>query len=212
MKTGLVQSGQWDLRGALRDLLNLTEPESAFYGQDSSADEFIARYGELRGLPAIVETLDRHLGIKDRALVGPRSAVRMASALFLAMWKVHDKGPGAQQVFNGCLATIFGPALIGGQDLPAGLRVDILAGTIEPLPRDLLDALALEFMRSYRMIGSCERCRRFFFKSYLRDRYCSRPCGDVARTEAQRNWMRQKRAEQKREKEFRKTKGKGRNQ
>lgn len=193
--------GPWDCRSALKDLLNLKENESAFYGH-SSVDEFIARYGALRGLPAIAETIERHLGIKG-------DAVRIASALFVAMWEVRDKGSAAQHVFNGCLATIFGPSQIDGQNRPAGLRVDILAGTIEPQPRDLLDALALEFMRSYRMIGRCERCRRFFFKTYPSDRYCSGPCGDAARSEAQRNWMRNKRAveaEEKRKKELRKAK------
>jgi hypothetical protein len=208
-----MQTGQWDVRGALKDLLNLKEPESLFYGKDTSTDAFISRYGALREMPALEEMMRQMLNIKDdNTQHDARHAVRMARTLFCSMWHAHDKGSNAQQqqLFNGCLAAVFGPAQIDGEYRNAGLQVDILAGTIEPQPRDLLDALGLEFMRSYRMIGRCERCRRFFFKSYPTDRYCSRPCGDAARTEAQRNWMREKRAEEKRKKEARKPKAKRR--
>src|SRR5205807_233367 len=95
----ILQPGQWDVRGALRDLLNLKTPESAFYGKDSSADEFIGHYGALREVSALSQALDLNLGIKSDTTLSPRHAVRMASGLFRAMWEVSDKA-GTQALLN----------------------------------------------------------------------------------------------------------------
>jgi hypothetical protein len=207
----VLQPGQWDVRGALKDLLNLKGPTSNFHENDSSCDAFISRYGPLREVPALAETMRQGLGSRWSDVDhGPRQAVRLASLLLQTLFEAHSgEKEQAYEAINNSLALIFGYAQIDGKEHPPGLRVDLLAGKIEPVPRDLLDAIALEFMRSYRMIGPCDRCRRFFFKSYPSDRYCSGPCSDAARSEAQRNWMRNKRAEQaeqKRKKESRKPK------
>jgi uncharacterized protein DUF6076 len=103
-------------------------------------------------------------------------------------------------VINIYFRAVFSEARIDGELQPTALRVDILAGTVTPVPRDLLDAIAVEFMRSYKTIGRCQQCQRFFFKEYTNgDCYCSRPCAEQSRKESQRDWMRKHRAEQKRE-------------
>jgi hypothetical protein len=188
-----LPAGRWDVRGALRTLLNLNAQEQ------QSAESFISHYGPLRRIPLLEEALESKLNIAGS---GPIHTVRAASGLFRSMFLVHDK-ESAQALLNGSLALIFGPATIGGKEVGAALRVDILAGTIEPAPRDLLDAIAVEFMNFYKIIGRCEYCNRFFFKAYPNDRYClaPRPCKEEARKKAQSEWMRNKRAEQKRKKE-----------
>jgi hypothetical protein len=102
------------------------------------------------------------------------------------MWEGPDEF-ATNSIVNG----IFGPATISGhQHFNPAVRVDFPTGNIEILPRDLLDALAVELIRSRRTIARCERRGRFFIKTFSRDRYCSANCGTVARTEKQRNWMR----------------------
>jgi hypothetical protein len=187
---------QWDPRGALRDLLNI--PDSTRGGKvfAEAAKDFIARYGALRILPHSVMKPTDDQGVVVGALAW----------LFRQAWAARDGGETGRIKINTALSAIFTSAKISGENRAPGLKVDILAGTIEPVPRDLLDAMAVEFMRSYRTIGQCERCTKFFFKTYANDRYCSPLCGDASRREQQRDSMRRHRAEQKQKKELRQRK------
>jgi hypothetical protein len=74
------------------------------------------------------------------------------------------------------------------------VRANFATGEWEPVARTLLDALAIELMRSRKMLHRCERpeCGNYFVKQHSRDRYCGlrvRPtCGEVMRERGQRDW------------------------
>jgi len=189
-----------DAREALKDLLNLKwkGDQPPLQPPLEEAAAFIARHGPLRLFdPAIIWWGDG----PPADFSDPRMAVVCASGLFKST--IRDVGSEVIRYdnVNGTLSTIFSSAVIDGEKYPTALKVDILAGTVKPVARDLLDALALEFMRSYKNIASCERCQRFFVKEYSNDFYCSPTCGEQSRKESQRDWMRNYRAEQKRKRE-----------
>jgi hypothetical protein len=191
MESGM---GIYDHRKALIDLLNLPPLEKGFYGSDGkdlAVDAFISLYGDLRRMPELETFLDNYV-----KRLKTRRPVRTASALFQGMITTLLKG----DLFfaNGGLAIIFSQAEIGGKPVPPGLNPDILAGTLEPAPRDLLDAIAVEFMRSHRKIGLCLRCNKFFF-IIERGKYCSINCGELTKRERSSASMKQLRQRRKKE-------------
>jgi len=185
--------------GALLDLLNLQKANkrTAFYGRDRTAEhDFILRHGPLRPVPSIAALLPKVKGSDE-----PRVALRVLWSAFVTALAMNDQTKSEPAAINDVLARIFNVAEIDGEIKGPGLKVDILAGTVKPVSRDLLDAVAIEFMQNYKRIGRCERCETYFYKDYITDRYCSSPCAEKSRREAQRDWMRNKRAEQKRNKQ-----------
>jgi hypothetical protein len=77
---------------------------------------------------------------------------------------------------------------------PSGDRpvfaADFTSGRWNPRPRTLLAALAMELMRSRKMLHRCEspECQRYFVKEFNRDRYCKRSCSDEMHTKGQTKW------------------------
>jgi hypothetical protein len=97
------------------------------------------------------------------------------------------------RITNVFLKDVFDTAWIEGDIQPSALDVDILAGTVTPVPRDLLDHIALELMRSRKQLATCARCSRFFYKEFSKDKYCSLNCSSLARAKAQLDWTRNSR-------------------
>jgi hypothetical protein len=66
---------------------------------------------------------------------------------------------------------------------PAVFSADFQTGRWTPRPRTLLDALAIELMRSRKMLYQCEQldCQRYFVKRYSREKYCKMTCGEKGR-------------------------------
>jgi len=89
------------------------------------------------------------------------------------------------------VAKIIPPKLL--PELRPAIRTNFLAGTWEPVPRMLLDALAIELVRSWRQLRPCNRaeCRRWFVKEFSRDRYCSMRCSELMRKQGQSKWARE---------------------
>ena len=77
------------------------------------------------------------------------------------------------------------------------IRVDFDAGRWEPVPRTLVDALAVELVRSRKNLHRCERpeCGRYFVKEFSRDRYCSNLCSEDMRSRGQKEWAQRNRDE-----------------
>jgi len=75
-------------------------------------------------------------------------------------------------------------------EMRPAIRTNFLAGTWEPLPRTLLDALAIELVRSRKALHRCERpeCRRWFVKKFSRAMYCSTWCSEIMRRQGQSQW------------------------
>ena len=178
-----------DTRRALLALLN------------SSADQFLATYGWLRGLgPQDFAPEKRESSLRD-ALIGPpytptQTIERVAELFRLAI--SIPKEPQRIQALNLVLGRIFeSPVTIDGTTQGSALTVDILAGTVEPRPRDLLDALASELMHSRKALARCALCSKFFYRQWNKDRYCSPLCGDEARRRQQADWVAKDRANKK---------------
>ncbi len=164
-------------RRVLADLLNLPTPGRPDYAEANAA--FDRRYGELR----------------RGQLQGTPAAI---SGMFRRAWE-HRDAPSGHDEINLYLGGILNGPIEGK---PTALYINIVDGTVTPEPRDLLDALAVEFLHSYRSIAPCERegCSRLFIREFPNDRYCSRRHADEARRTAQRDWMRNHRAQQKQQK------------
>lgn len=187
-----------DVRDALLDLLNLRDRGEP-YALEGTCNAFIARYGHLREIPFPEESLKQLTNgkhQKDNPVWAVRTASMLVRSLFQHPYDDETESQGIENINLG-LKIIFGPAVIDGEERDPALKVDILSGTLAPQPRDLLDRIAVEFMRSHRFISNCQRCGRYFFKQYSTDRYCSLTCANAARSEAQRDWMRAKRAKDK---------------
>jgi hypothetical protein len=152
-------------RKVLSDLANV--PSHRDRNWVIEAQKFISRYGPLR-----------------RAQ-DPAVEVLEYARRFREIWTA--KTEEEYQVANGFLEEVF-----VAPDPFSAMRpiADFAAGKWQPRPRTLLDRLAIELMRSRKMLHRCERpeCQRYFIKEFSRDKYCSIPCSDEMRTRGQRQW------------------------
>jgi hypothetical protein len=161
-----------DAREILTDLVNA----------DSivRADSFLATYGPLH--PHRPKRLD----------------VLHAARIFRTAWG-HPRPRFETEIMERFLETLFTwpwPNLSLGQR-PAAVHLNFLTGRWEPLPRCLIERLAVELVRSRKMLHRCERqeCKRFFVKEFSRARYCSRPCGEQMRETSIKKYVRDHREE-----------------
>jgi hypothetical protein len=175
---------RWGPKKILSDLVNASSHEDA--------TEFVARYGALRSdVRKIIDEHDNEVAIP--ALIGPfrRFDVDSASEVmdfapyFRAGWTANSEP--AKWAVNRFLDGVFSPGLPGEQPTMAA---NFDTGEWEPRARTLLDALAIELMRSRKMLARCERseCGRYFVKEFSRDRYCSNLCSEEMRRRGQRQW------------------------
>ena len=152
--------------------------------------------------PVWPRAVSEFVGICDSKLLLPRlrgsllegSEVPEYARRFREAWTA--KTAFDIQVVNGFLNEIFAaPDPIKGE-LPV-FAADFSSGKWKPRPRTLLDALAIELMRSRKMLHRCERteCNRFFVKEFSRDRYCSRPCGKEMRAQSIKKYLHDHREE-----------------
>lgn len=164
---------------------------------ESSARAFVDKYGPLR--PAYRQ-------------IPPALDVVIWANVFRTAWNV-PKTKEKIETLNQLLTSIFDerepyttkiepgkplPDAFYGKPRPAHfLAIDFNSGTIKPIPRHLLDGLAVELVRSHKMLNHCHNpeCGRLFVKVYSRDRYCSSRCGDLMRGEGQRRWQEQHKEE-----------------
>jgi len=159
----------------LVELVNLDSTD------DSAAEEFMKRHGELKKNEPAIYTLEW-------------------AQKFRKAWEWRElTQEQIERTVNRYLEDIFKvdqPTFANLGPRPA-LRADFMRNRWEPYPRNLLDRLALELMRSRKMLHVCENpeCHRFFIKSFSRDRYCSIVCGEKMRNIGQREWAKQNREE-----------------
>ncbi len=136
------------------------------------AKRFIERYGPLR--PYVDAEID----------------LIVCANQFRAAWKARTEAEIAR--VNLALDDIFtteSPDAALYADRPF-FKADFGSGILKPIPRTLLDALAIELVRARKMLHRCEQpeCTRYFVKLFSRERYCSTRCGDLMRGAKQRRW------------------------
>jgi hypothetical protein len=112
------------------------------------------------------------------------------SHIFRESLAAQINAPEQHELLNKAFMVIFNDPV--GEQLTS-VRPDVVAGTVEVEPRDLLDAMANEVLRSRKSIARCAQCSRFFFRQYSHDKYCSLACGSEARRKGQKDWVAQKR-------------------
>lgn len=169
---------RWGARKILGDLANV--PPS---GASTAAEEFVDQYGLL---------ITR---VQDPAWTFPElSDVIEYARRFRLAWSAKTKQQ--IQAVNASLDAIFAAGDPIKAERPV-LRANFDAGKWEPEPRSLLDVLAVELMRSRKMLHRCERpeCKRYFVKDFSRDKYCSIRCSDEMRRIGQIQWAREHRDE-----------------
>jgi hypothetical protein len=176
-------------RRALEDLLNI-ESELA------AAEVFIACHGELR--PDFrADEYPAKIGERLWLDLTPGERVQVVAKSFRTVLNARTELEMLQAGKD--LDLIFAAYVTGEppRRVPPAMRVNYRSGGFDPAPRDLLDSLALELLRSHEQIARCawSKCGRWFVKSYPLDKYCGYPrnCGLKARREAQAQWMREHR-------------------
>jgi len=154
------------------------------------ADEFINNHGPLRMVFHLVQPAR-----KTYAEITPAETVRVWSLFFAAALyeSVHDQ----EEFTNHVLSDIFTEVVGKPGEERVGFRVDFLRSTVEPIARDLLDAIAIEMIRSRKSIARCVLCSKFFQRQWNKDKYCSPLCGDEARRKGQLEWVQKARAKKK---------------
>jgi hypothetical protein len=154
-KAALLEQGPRKMLSDLANVPSLNERDWVV-----KAKEFVVRNGPLRQAQE------------------PEIEVLEYARRFREIWSA--KSEEEYQIANGFLEEIF-----VAPDSFSAMRpiADFAAGKWEPRPRTLLERLAVELMRSRKMLHRCERpeCRRYFVKVWSRDKYCSNPCGEKAR-------------------------------
>jgi hypothetical protein len=190
---------QWGAKQILSELVNVPTREyllSEFVGgqakppspEDAArAQKFFEKNGPL---------LHNHGDKNDQAI----NHLLLSASGFRRAWKAMDDDEEAR-LLNLHLDDIFSYEAPVGK-LPAafyGVRpvfaADFRSGRWRPIPRTLLDRLALELVDSRKMLHVCERpeCQRYFVKEFSRDRYCSVRCGGLMRKLGQSTWARENR-------------------
>jgi hypothetical protein len=166
-----------------------------------NAEEFVERYGPLR--VRVMKVLDQHDNEVDTGtFVGPfrkfdmdmETEVVNFALKFRTAWAAKTERDA--WAVNRFLNDIFSPGL-PGWEFPPVMAADFATGRWEPRARTLLDALAIELMRTRKMLARCERpeCERYFVKEFSRDRYCSNLCSDEMRRRGQARWVEEHREE-----------------
>jgi len=158
----------------LADLANV--PALTAANSISKAQEFVDRYGPLRRpqVPAL-QAMDNAL---DVVTVGIE---------FRKAW--HARTQNEIDHVSMFLDSIFEPNPFATWEGSA-VRANFALMRWEPVPRTLLDVLAIQLMRSRKMLHRCERpeCQRYMVKEFSRDRYCSRVCAEDMRSRGQSKW------------------------
>lgn len=183
-----------DYRQALIDLLNLVSP-STLAGQERTlpkaeeerdrAQNFLDKFGPLRPLRQVREEIANPSDVVTVWLWG------QIFGESLTVWtNTQEQNNRLNKVFKTIFNDPVGPP---GEERLTALRVDVVAGTVWPVPRDLLDAMANELLQSRKSIARCAQCSRFFYRQYSHDKYCSLACGSEARRKGQKDWVAQKR-------------------
>jgi hypothetical protein len=185
-------------------LLNVDPSEDAAETK-KRADAFISTYGPLR------ESRDERMEIKSdvqkigrtslhSAFFGPpytpqKTVIDLAQMFSWAISLQQEQKTEAHTLLNITLGNIFNnPVTIDGTVHRTALDTDLVSGTLEPRPRDLLDAIALELLRSHRVISRCALCSKFFYREFSKDKYCSPVCASEARRRGQAKWAENKAA------------------
>ncbi|HWR14954.1 MAG TPA: hypothetical protein VN577_09000 [Terriglobales bacterium] len=173
---------RWGREKILSDLVNLPVQSGTFnaikpleqWPALKEAQQFIARYGPLLPRPAALEPETEIADVLTWATVLRNAWGRLT--------------PSQVEAVNESLDQIFESR--GPIDRPT-IRTNFERGRWEPVPRHLLDVMALTIVNKRKMLHRCEKpeCARYFVKSFSRDKYCSVPCGEEMRSRKQSQWV-----------------------
>jgi hypothetical protein len=155
---------RWEARKRLAALVSIPDIRDPQW--EAKASEFLEKYGPLRkpmsGSPRTK---------RDYAL----DAATVAAEL-RRIWKPLKECSGNElEHTSSFLDSIFEPNPYEMWQGPA-VRTDFAAGRWEPAPRNQLDVLAIELMRSRKMLSRCQSCGKYMVKETSRDYYCSTSC------------------------------------
>jgi len=157
--------GREEARAILGDLANVSLFERE---RTVAAKKFVQKHGPLR-----------------RSSKRQVAEVIYVSALFRKAWSARSEHEIALvNAFLDDIFTLSGDAFFGEGPV---ITADFGTGEWRPQPKELIEVLAIELMKSRKMLARCEysECARYFIRSHPRDRYCRtrfRPtCGEVMR-------------------------------
>lgn len=151
----------------------------------------IPRLGDSESLPRAKAFIDRYGALRPE--VSDPSTVLLLALAFQKAWDA-SRDPEA---VGSLMDDVFAPrrhARFYGEK--AAITADSFSrGKFTAAPRDMLDALGMELLRSRKRLHRCERaeCGRYFVKTHSRDRYCSTVCSEEIQRQRQATWVREHR-------------------
>jgi hypothetical protein len=189
MQKPYLPKSREELRQILCELANVSGEKIK---NEEQAQRFLAGYGPLFPVAGhqILEARDSHPGLSMAH--NPVPDILHYAPRFRLAWAAKNGNPEDVKAVNSFLDDIFRPDYFSHDPLdqrPA-IAADFLEGQWRPIPRTLLDDLAIELVRSRKMLHRCERpeCQRYFVKEWSRDRYCSYRCSAEMRARGQSKW------------------------
>ena len=109
---------------------------------------------------------------------------------FRRAWEKYKKS-GATVQMNWLIGGILNDPVKGR---PTGIFLNIVGGwKIQPNPRDLLDLLALEFLKAHRAVSRCDQCNMLFIRTAPNEKRCDQ-CKPKAERHYKTKWQSEKRA------------------
>jgi hypothetical protein len=173
----------WEAKRRLAALVNI--PDLRNPNWEAKAIEFIDRYGPLRkprtGPPRTKV---------DYALDAASIAVE-----FRRVWKPQkDCSESEMEHISIFLDSIFeaSPYEVWRG---SAVRTDFATGKWEPSPRNQLDHLAIQLVRSRKMLSRCQHCGRYMVKETSRDYYCANTCSEKGGSKRKKEWAENNREE-----------------
>jgi hypothetical protein len=166
---------------------------------DEKTRRILTELVNIPGHPDCARRADKFLA--ERGPLHPKRPKRIdvlqAAGIFRTVWGVKNNRVEVG-VLERFLETLFNLPFEGPYARPA-MHLSFIAGRWEPSPRCLIESLAVELVRSRKLLARCERqdCdgNRYFVREHSRARYCSDLCRDVIRERCQKHWAQHHREE-----------------
>lgn len=181
----------------LADFMNLADSDAARMDAQARAErlqEFHDKHGPL------IASGEEHLPVLVEALY--MCALGFGMALEVKTPESHKVSSFRVESVNQLLDGILGSGMYAAAfaqagvpfaavSVPPAIRTDFIGRKWEPVPRTLLDALAIELVHSRRLLHQCEQtgCERYFVKTHGRDKTCSLLCSEERSKARISNWQ-----------------------
>jgi hypothetical protein len=173
----------WEVKRRLAALVSIPDIRDPEW--EAKALEFVEKYGPLRKPHRSAPRTKR-----DYALDAVEVAVE-----FRRVWKPLKECSQSEMEH----ISIYLDSIFEANDYESwrgsAVQTDYATGKWEPSPRNLLDLLAIQLVRSRKMLSCCQECGKYMVKETSRDYYCSTACSALGGPKKKQEWARKNKEE-----------------